>query len=270
MTGADATTTNVAFGAPTDAATAALFTGADPALVHTELRAILEAAMVNAPRSLQRRIGPSELGIECERCLAHKLAGTPERPEAAWLPQIGSAVHAWCEEVFLGHEFTRAALGMPGRYLPENRVTVGTVNGVEISGSTDVLDIASGTVVDWKVVGTTTLKSAKAHGASLQYQRQAHLYGKGWEDAGYTVKSVLIYFLPRNAMTLGAAYPWQATYDRRVAEGVLVRADGIAKAIAALGLDQVLAGLPEHTFTGFSCKKFATPNTTTDAPFGDV
>jgi len=251
-----------------DTATAALFTGADPALVHTELRAILEAAMTNAPRSLQKAIGPSELGIECGRCLAHKLAGTPERPEAAWLPQIGSAVHAWCEEVFLSHEFTRAALGMPGRYLPENRVTVGTVGGVEISGSTDVLDIASGTVVDWKVVGTTTLKSAKAHGASLQYQRQAHLYGKGWEDAGFQVRSVLIYFLPRNAMTLGDAYPWQADYNRQNALDTLARADDIADAIDDRGLDQVLAGMPEHDFTGFSCKKFATPKVNTDAPFG--
>jgi len=251
-----------------DAAVAAQFTGTDPSTVAHELRSIVEAAIINDPRSLQTAIGPSGLGNECDRCLAHDLAGTPERPEAAWLPFIGRAVHSTLEEIFLNHEYTRAALGMPGRYLPENRVTVGTVGGVEISGSTDVLDIASGTVVDWKVVGTTTLKTAKAHGASLQYQRQAHLYGKGWEDAGYTVKSVLIYFLPRNSQTLGAAYPWQADYDRQVALDALVRANAIADAITALGLEQVLAGMPEHTFTGFSCKKFATPTTNNDAPFG--
>ena len=251
-----------------DAGTAAHFTGEDPALVPTQLRTIIEAAMVNAPRSLQKRIGPSELGIECGRCLAHKLAGTPERPEAAWLPQIGTAVHEWLEGVFLRHELTRANLGMPGRYLPENRITVGVINGMDISGSIDVLDIASGTVVDWKIVGTTTLKSAKAHGASLQYQRQAHLYGKGWEDAGYTVKSVLIYFLPRNSISLSDAVPWQAPYDRQVALDTIARADNLARSIAAQGLDAVLAGLPEHTFEGFSCKKFATPNTNTAAPFG--
>ena len=253
-----------------DAATAALFTGADPGLVHTELRVILEAAIINDPRSLQVAIGPSALGAECGRCLVHMLAGTPERPEAAWLPTIGKAVHEWAEGVFLRHEFTRAALGMSGRYLPECRVTVGVVGGVEISGSTDVFDTHTGTVVDWKVVGTTTLKAAKAHGASLQYQRQAHLYGKGWEDAGYTVKSVLIYFLPRNAMTLGDAYPWQTNYDRAVAEETLARADDIADAIDDRGLDQVLASMPEHDFTGFSCKKFATPTTNNTAPFGAI
>ena len=244
------------------------FTGEDPALVPTQLRTIIEAAMVNAPRSLQKRIGPSELGIECGRCLAHKLAGTPERPEAAWLPQIGTAVHEWLEGVFLRHEFTRADLGMPGRYLPENRVTVGAINGMDISGSTDVLDIASGTVIDWKIVGTTTLRTTKAHGASLQYQRQAMLYGKGWEDAGYTVKSVLIYFLPRNSVSLADAVPWQAPYNRAVAVDTLAHADSLIKAIATQGLDAVLAGMPEHTFTGFTCKKYATPNLNNAAPFG--
>jgi len=248
----------------------AQFTGADPTTLPGELRNILEAAMVNAPRSLQERIGPSELGIECDRCLAHKLAGTPERPEAAWLPQIGTAVHEWAETVMLRHEHVRGTLGMPGRFLPECRVTVGFVGGVEISGSTDVFDTHSGTVVDWKVVGTTTLKAAKAHGASLQYQRQAHLYGKGWEDAGYQVRSVLIYFLPRNAMTLGDAYPWQADYDRQIALATLLRANEIALAIHDHGLEQVLAGMPEHDFTGFSCKKFATPTTNNDAPFGAI
>jgi hypothetical protein len=247
---------------------AALFTGEDPVLVPAQLRTIIEAAMVNAPRSLQKRIGPSELGIECGRCLAHKLAGTPERPEAAWLPQIGTAVHEWLEGVFLRHELTRADLGIPGRYLPENKITVGNVGHQSISGSTDVFDVASGTVVDWKIVGTTTLRTTKARGASLQYQRQAHTYGKGWEDAGYTVKSVLIYFLPRNAMTLADAVPWQAPYDRQIALDTIARADDMADDIDDRGLDAVLASLPEHTFEGFSCKKFATPNTNTDAPFG--
>jgi len=251
-----------------DAAIAAHFTGEDPTQVWKQVRHILEASMMNAPRTLQERIGPSELGVECDRCLAHMLAGTPQRPEAAWLPQIGSACHEWAEGVMLRHELTRADLGIPGRYLPECEVTVGVVGGVEITGHTDLFDLASGTVCDYKVVGKTTLTKAKSKGASLQYQRQAHLYGKGWADAGYTVKSVAIFFLPRNAMTLGDTYSWQADYDQTIAEATLARADTIAKNIAAHGLDQVLAQMPEHDFTGFSCKKFATPTTNNDAPFG--
>jgi len=236
--------------------------------VWADARHVIEAAMLNAPRTLQTRIGPSELGNPCDRCLTHKLAGTPERPEAAWLPQIGTAVHEWLEGVFLRHEFTRTDLGMPGRWLPEHRVTVGTVGGVEISGSTDLFDTQTGTVIDFKVVGATTLKKAKAHGASLIYTRQAMLYGKGWQDDGYTVNTVMILFLPRNSVSLSDTYPWSAPYDRQVALDTLARADDIADAIDDRGFEQVLAGMPEHTFDEFSCKRFATPNLNTDAPFG--
>ena len=234
----------------------AQFNGADPSLVAGELRVVLEAAMTHAPRSLQTRIGPSELGIECERCLAHKLAGTTERPEAAWLPTSGTAVHEWCESVVLRHEHTRYSLGMTGRYLPECEVTVGQVGGIPITGHTDVFDTHSGTVVDYKYVGSTTLKAAKGKGVSLQYQRQAHLYGRGWALAGYTVKSVCIWMLPRNGLTLADGYVWQAPYDESVAVATLDRADNLATLIAEQGLQQVLAMLPPHDGSGFSCKKF--------------
>jgi len=240
-------------------------------LVWTDVRNIIEASIINAPRSLQTRIGPSELGNPCDRCLAHKLAGTPERPEAAWLPFIGTAVHEKFEGIFLGHEFTRADLGMPGRWLPEHRVTVGTVNGIEITGNTDLFDTQTGTVIDFKCVGTTTIKKAKAHGASLVYSRQAQLYAKGWADDGYTVNTTTILYLPRNSVSLADTYVWSAPYDRQIALDAIGRANLIAVAIAANGLEAVLAGMAEHTFEEFSCKRFATPivnNTTSSAPFG--
>jgi len=239
--------------------------------VWTDVRNIIEASIINAPRTLQTRIGPSELGNPCDRCLAHKLAGTPERPEAAWLPFIGTAVHEKLEGIFLGHEFTRADLGMPGRWFPEHRVTVGTVNGTQITGNTDLFDTQTGTVIDFKCVGTTTIKKAKAHGASLVYSRQAQLYAKGWADDGYTVNTTTILYLPRNSVSLADTYVWSAPYDRQVALDTLARANNIANAIKGLGLDQVLAAMPEHTFDEFSCKRFATPTTpnlNTDAPFG--
>jgi len=239
--------------------------------VWADARRIIEAAMTNAPRSLQVRIGPSELGIECDRCLAHKLAGTPEKRDAAWLPFIGTAVHAELESIFLRQEYTRADLGLPTRWLPEHRVTVGTVGGVEITGSTDLFDSETGTVMDWKVVGATTIKKAKAHGASLVYSRQAQLYAKGWADDGYQVNTTMILFLPRNSVSLADAYIWSAPYDRSIAEGVLARADGIAKDIALAGLQNVLDNLDPHTGEGFSCARmpdYTRPIPTSSTPFG--
>lgn len=255
---------------PLDAACARQFTGEDPTNLPHELRTILEAAMVNAPRSLQKRIGPSELGNPCDRCLAHKLGGTPDRPEAAWLPQIGTAVHEWAEMVILRHETTRASLGMPGRFLPEHQVTVGQVRGQDITGSSDLFDTHTGTIIDWKIVGTTTLRQAKAHGPSLGYSRQAQLYGKGWEDAGYRVTTVCIYYLPRNAVSLSEGYAWTAPYNRSDAEHTLARANVLAGLVAQYGLLPVLDTLPPHTGQEFTCKRAPDyrPSMNASDPFG--
>lgn len=40
-----------------------------------EIRQLIEADIANAPRELQREIGPSELGTDCVHCLAAKLVG---------------------------------------------------------------------------------------------------------------------------------------------------------------------------------------------------
>lgn len=236
------------------------YTGAQPEQLRDDVLGIIEAAMLNQPRSLQKRIGPSEIGNPCDRCLAHKLGGTQESSEVAWLPYIGTAVHEALEGVFLRHELTRANLAMPPRFLVENRVTVGQIGDIDITGSTDLFDVHTGTVIDWKIVGTTTLKSVRAHGAKPQYRKQAHLYGKGWEDAGYTVKSVLVWFMPRNAISLRQGRTWQEPYDRTVAEAALEHANNLNTAIATFGLEHVLASLPGHiTDDGedsFSCRRF--------------
>lgn len=221
----------------------------------TDLRRIIEADITNQPRSLQKRIGPSEIGIDCDRCLTHKLAGTTEVPQpAAWLPYVGTAMHEQLENVISKHENARLDLGMGWRYMAETRVTVGTIGGTEITGSCDLFDTHTGTVIDWKLVGTTTLRKAKAHGASDQYRAQAMLYGKGWEARGFTVKTVCIYYLPRNAVSLTDAYPWITTYQPALADQALARANRLHDLITTVGADTAINAQPEHTDTGFTCR----------------
>ena len=226
------------------------YMGGDPTTIDDDLLTIINHVMTHSDRSLQVEIGPSEIGIDCPRCLVHKLAGTPEERDAAWLPAVGTAVHAWLEEAVVRY----GTIGGVTRYLTECRLHVGDIAGKPIHGNCDVFDTFTGTVVDYKIVGATTLRSAKANGASQQYRIQQHLYGKGWEDAGYTVQAVSVWYLPRNDAHLGNAVLWQEPYDRGIAEEALRRCDTIAGAIAAAGLDTVLANTAPHR-GGFSCKR---------------
>ncbi|WP_263121147.1 hypothetical protein [Cellulomonas sp. RIT-PI-Y] len=237
------------------------FTGGDPHAALRDARGVIEDAIVNHPRSLQRTIGPSEIGTPCEHCLAAKLAGWDQVRDVAWLPTIGTALHAWVEEAFIAHENRRGAQHDGGlRYLTEAKVMVGTILGQEIWGSTDLLDVATGMTVDWKLVGAATLRKAKT-GPSPVYRTQADLYAKGWNDAGVRVDHVAIAYLPRNAVSLDDAIWWTAPHDRQRAVDALARAERIATnlaALTALGPDAVAAwisGLPRDPDC-FDCARF--------------
>lgn len=211
------------------------YTGGDPHQALRDARGVIEDAIVNHPRSLQTTIGPSEIGTPCDHCLAAKLAGWEQHRDVAWLPTIGTAVHAWIEGAFIASENARGAQHTGGlRYLTEARVMVGHIAGQEVWGSTDLLDLTTGMTVDWKLVGVSTLRRAKAHGPSPVYRVQADLYAKGWNDAGHRVDHVAIAYLPRNATSLDDAVWWTASHDRARAVTALARANAMAANLAAL------------------------------------
>lgn len=220
----------------------------------TYLRGVIEHTIRTHPRSLQTALGPSELGTACDRCLVHLLAGHRVTEHVVpWLPTIGTAVHTWLDEAMRLHAL---ASDDGDRWHLEERVTVGSIGGVPIHGHSDLFDAHTGTVVDWKITGKTTLDKVRRSGASLTYQAQAHLYGKGWEDAGYPVREVVVMFLPRNAVSLQHGQTWRAPYSRRAAELALERANALHAGITTVGVDQVLAMTPPHTGDEFACGRF--------------
>jgi hypothetical protein len=246
-----------------------------------EYRTIIEAAIASAPRSLQKRIGPSELGAPCQHCLAAKLAGWPRKEQGgSWLPAIGTAVHAYLEGIFTRQEADlMARAGTPGgghRYRMEQKITVGTVGGVEITGSTDLLDEWSRCVVDWKIVGDTTLTKVKAKGPSEVYRRQANLYAKGWNDADVPIEYVAICFLPRNKPSLSQGIFWHEPHDRTLAVETLDRVDRLAQTLDILASisiearDTHIRSLPRDPDC-FDCARFADrPPTPHEQMFADL
>lgn len=219
----------------------------------TELRAVIEDAIVNSPRSLQKQIGPSEIGDPCDHCLAAKLAGWSKNDDGIpWLPFIGTSVHAELERIITDHEISRNALHTTGmRWLCENRVTVGQIGGVDISGSTDLFDTQTGATFDWKIVGESTLRKARKGTPSQTYRVQAHLYGRGWVAAGHEVRDVAIWFLPRNdAAGITRGVLWHEPYDEQIALDALARANRLHANLTALASistaarDQWITALP--------------------------
>lgn len=175
------------------------------------------------PRTLQKEVGPSELGNPCDHCLAAALAGWEKvEAETPWLPLIGTAVHA----LLLGEDSPWGDGWMLERY-----VTVGMLGDLEVSGSADAFHKPTGTVVDLKVVGATTLNEAKRNGSKAQYRAQVNLYGKGFRNAGFDVTTTILAYLPRNSMRLLDAFFDVQPYDEGIAADALIRANQLAAAI---------------------------------------
>lgn len=193
-----------------------------PALI---LNGIREFA-ASRPRSLQKEVGPSQLGNPCDHCLAAALAGWEKvEAETPWLPLIGTAVHALLLDRGWG-----AWHYDDGWYL-EQDVPVGQVAGADIWGSADAFHIPTGTVVDLKIVGATTLNEARRNGSKAQYRAQVNLYGKGFRNAGYEVTTTILAYLPRNSMRLSDAFFDVQPYDEGIAADALIRANQLAAAI---------------------------------------
>ncbi len=81
-------------------------------------------------RSKQIQIGISEVGMDCRKCVARKLALTPRIADGAWYPFIGTAVHEQLEIGFADR--------FPDDYKLEERLFVHEYKDLKLTGSCDM------------------------------------------------------------------------------------------------------------------------------------
>lgn len=222
--------------------------GPPPSTVR-ELRGVLIDYEASRPRTMQRELGPSELGTACQQQIGRKLAGAPRRPvtEPTWAPFQGTAVHASMEDVvgFWNRQEGRE------RWLAEDRLVV--VDGVTnqtggpdypgVAGNGDAFDTDHDMVVDWKHVGTTALDKLRAgirggkHPAeqvSPEYRVQAHLYGQGHANKGRPVRWVRLVLLARSWKYDDSA-EWTEEYRPEIADAAIGRYWSVVDLVHSLG-----------------------------------
>ena len=168
------------------------------------LREVIDRQARRAPRSLQIHLGPSELGAVCDRQVVGKMAGEPSTNNVKdpWPSIVGTAVHAWLADAFANENLLNGMV----RWVPEVRVTPVLAH----PGTADLYDAAECAVVDWKVLGPTSLAKVKsANGPPRKYVVQLLLYAMGWRNLGLEVRRVVLAALPRASATLHEMYCWE-------------------------------------------------------------
>lgn len=197
-------------------------------------------------RSKQIQIGISEVGMDCRKCVARKLALTPRIVDGAWYPFIGTAVHDQLE-----HGFRER---YPNDYTLEERLFVHEYKDLKLTGSCDMFAHNDGVVNDWKVVGNTALVDARKGKVKDQYRIQAMLYGYGWEQKGFNISHVALTFLPREDK-LENAVVVLLRYDKQIAVQALAELESMIDAAEIVGWDKVIEKQPKASFC-FSCRRY--------------
>jgi hypothetical protein len=228
--------------------------GCDDGKPHSLLLEIRDALMLHEmtrPRSMQRELGPSELGTPCQRQIAYKLAGVApmDASEPAWAPWQGTNVHTGMEELLTwwNDNLSASLVAEYGpRWVIEDDLIIDDEG--EIPGHGDAYDAWRQEVVDWKYVGATALgklQRAQRAGKPLRehvtqdYRVQAHLYGKGHARKGRTVKAVRLVLLARSWKFDDSA-EWVEPYDERIADWAIERYRTIRNTVAPLALSETV------------------------------
>lgn len=198
-----------------------------------EMRQLIVDGASQQTRTLQKRIGPSEVGGGCDKQIALKLYGAPKvNTGGDPLPSIvGTGAHAELEKFV---QRANVALGRT-RWLPEFPVTVRP----GLSGTSDLIDLDERRIWDWKLPSTSRLGHYRRHGPSRVYRVQAHLYGRGARNAGIDIEHVGIIFLPRGGM-LADAQEWTEPYDDSLVESALARLDDLQAVADTIDTDPSL------------------------------
>jgi hypothetical protein len=221
-------------------------------------------------RGRQVALGPSEVGMACQRCICRKLAGLEkEQLVGSWRAQLGTYVHD-----NLANEF---AARYPDQVIVEDRLFIHAYKTFILMGSCDAFfpRNGNGSVVDWKIVGDDTLadvtkwmselavsgedliaSARRQGGKKWQYVVQGMLYALGWLLRGYNPTECVIMFLPANKGSVTRyAVPVRYQFDVTVAAEALGKIERYIDSAEELGWEAVLRQTPPAKWC-LSCKAY--------------
>ena len=175
-----------------------------------------------APRSVQKHLGPSELGEECDRQVVMKMAGLTKTNNVSdpWASVMGTAGHAYVEEMFRWDNARRVEEGSYVRWIPETRVTpdpIYDINGHTVPGpnshpgTADLYDATNRALVDHKFLGDSSRQKLIAKGPKRVYYVQLLLYRRGFQYLGLPVDRIVLLAWPRTKSSLDELYVWEHT-----------------------------------------------------------
>jgi hypothetical protein len=188
-----------------------------------ELKGVVTRYAARMPRSVQKHLGPSELGHPCDRQVVAKMADAKVTNHVAdpWASIMGTAGHAFVAGAFEWDNAHNDYL----RWLVEQRVTPDP-GPYPHPGTADLYDAHERALVDHKFQGDSTRARLKSQGPPRHYLVQVLLYRRGYLNIGFPVDRVVIASWPRTKSTLDDLYVWShvpTAADEQLVDDILVQ-----------------------------------------------
>lgn len=184
------------------------------------LRELIYTGATTSERDLQTAVGMSEIGGDCERQLAYKIAETPPvNVTNDPMPSImGTGFHLHVQRMI--ERLDRR------RYLVETPVTY-----KGIPGTVDLYDRRRRIVIDWKSTSKAKLRRLRTDGPPQRAQVQIQIYGAALKLLGEDPARLALAYVPRDG-TLDDLWVWSTTPDQAVVDQWVSRFEGLAEMVA--------------------------------------
>lgn len=163
------------------------------------LREIIYTGATTSDRSLQTTVGPSEIGTDCDRQLAYRIAETPPvNLDSDPLPSIvGTGFHLHMEKIFSRLDRRRWLVEVPVEYRG-------------IRGTCDLYDRRRRLVIDWKSTSKGKLRRLRNDGPPIRAQVQIQIYAQALIALGEDPQRVALVYVPRDG-GLDDLWVWSST-----------------------------------------------------------
>lgn len=189
------------------------------------LRELIYTGATTSERSLQKAVGVSEIGADCQRQLAYKIAGVPPTNiDSDPMPSIiGTGFHMHVQKMIERLD--------PRRYLVETPVT-----WRGIPGTVDLYDRRRRLVVDWKSTSKAKLRRLRADGPPMRARVQVQIYAQALAQLGEAPERVALAYVPRDG-SLDELWVWSAPLDRPLVDTWLLRYEELVRQVTEAGID---------------------------------
>lgn len=202
----------------------------EPQVVATIIQTAIKAKSDSTPRTQRSHagiIGPSDVGF-CRQKAVLMTLGTPQSDtKPSWAADVGTAVHWWVEDAL--------ATAFPGWLCGDRsvgRVTATLSNGVEITGTPDVVVPEWNAVLDIKT--KAGLETAMRYGDTEAYRFQRWIYALALTQAGILDPTKPVYvgnvYLDRSG-TEETPYVTLAEWDDETGASVVAWLDDVLYAV---------------------------------------